>query len=143
MSQVRAFTRAIGRAVDPLALYRALCAGRADTLLIEKADGPALLMERAALRLECRGNEVVASALSANGEAALAALADRLADRVADRDAERVRFAFPPIAGDDAEERLRASTPLDAVRARGKVVCGVDRLADVMIAEHVAGTHNH
>ena len=117
MSQVRAFTRALGRAVDPLALYRALCAGRADTLLIEKADGPALLMERAALRLECRGNEVVASALSANGAAALAALADRLADRVADRDAERVRFAFPPIAGDDAEERLRASTPLDAVRA--------------------------
>src|SRR5690606_37871102 len=117
MSRVRAFTRTLPRAAGAFDLYRSLCAGRADTLLIEKADGPALLMERAALRLECRGLRVSATALSANGRAALEAIAARLGARVAARAEGRLDLQFPPVTGDDAGQRLRAPAPLDAVRA--------------------------
>jgi anthranilate synthase component 1 len=114
---VRAFTRGLAAPADPSRLYAALADGRPDTLLIEKAGGPALLMERAALRLECRGNRVAVTALSANGAAALAGLAERLRDRVVAVADDRLDLEFPPVAGDDAERRLRAPTPLDTVRA--------------------------
>lgn len=114
---VRAFTRGLARPVDPLILYAALSGGRADTLLIEKAEGPALLMERAALRLECRGHRVTATALSTNGVAALALLRAALGHRIVAAAEARIEFEFPPIAGDDAEQRLLAPTPLDVVRA--------------------------
>jgi len=117
MSRVRAFTRTLPRAAGAFDLYRALCAGRADTLLIEKSDGPALLMERAALRLECRGLRVTATALSANGRAALVALGRRLAAHVVSATDDALVLHFPPIEGDEAEARLRAPAPLDAVRA--------------------------
>jgi len=122
---VRALIRGLPRPVDPLALYAALSGGRADTLLIEKAGGPTLLMERAALRLECRGGRVAVTALSANGAAALALLAARLRHRIVAEAERRLDLEFPPVTGDDVEERLRAPTPLDTVRA----LLGLDNLS--------------
>ena len=60
--------------------------------------------------------QVVATALSANGAAALAALRTGLANRIVEEHEDRIVFAFPPVAGDDAEQRLLAPTPLDALR---------------------------
>ena len=64
------------------------------------------------------------------------------------------------LAGPDAGAQRIVDDGLDGARAAAtfgtateaaiellgiarKIVCGVDGLADVMIAEHVAGTHNH
>jgi anthranilate synthase component 1 len=113
---VRALTRSLGAGADPLRLYAALCGGRPDTVLIEKEGGPALLMERAALRIECHGLGVVVTALSANGETALAMLRARLANRIVAQGAGLIAFEFPPVAGDDAEQRLLAPTPLEVMR---------------------------
>ena len=104
---------------DALALYAALSDGgrRADTMLFERSTGPSLLLDRAAVRAECRGHEVLLTALSDNGHNVLATVAARLAERVVERAPDRLRLRFPPPAGVDAAERLAAPSPFDAVRA--------------------------
>ena len=59
---------------DPLGLYRHLTGAttRSDTILFEGRDGTGVLMDRAAVRAECRANRVRIVALNANGEALLA-----------------------------------------------------------------------
>jgi anthranilate synthase component 1 len=104
---------------DALALYAALSDGgrRADTMLFERSTGPSLLLDRAAVRAECRGHEVLLSALSDNGRNVLATVAERLAERVVEQAPDRLRLRFPPPTGIDAAERLAAPSPFDAVRA--------------------------
>jgi len=45
--------------LDPLDLYAALSDGgrRRDTMLLERSVGPGLLLDRAAVRVECRGHD--------------------------------------------------------------------------------------
>ncbi|HEY3353686.1 MAG TPA: anthranilate synthase component 1 [Polyangia bacterium] len=112
---------------DPLALYARLCDGgrRPDTLLLESVDvatrraEQSFLMPRAALRVECRGRTVTLTALTPNGESALAALAPALAARAAvARTAAGLTATYPaPAAGGSEEARLTAPSPFDALRA--------------------------
>lgn len=111
--------RAIENARDPLALYAALSEGgaRPDTMLFEQAAGPALLLDRAAVRAECRGREVVVSALTPNGQVVLARLDERFADRSIGREPDRLTLRFPAPHSLDAGERLAEPSPLDVIRA--------------------------
>ena len=103
---------------DPFALYAALSDGgtRSNTLLFERSTGPVLLLDRAAVRAECRGREVTLEALSEGGRNVLATVAARMADRLVTSAPDRVVLAFPEATGVDAEERLRAPSPFDALR---------------------------
>ena len=104
---------------DALALYAALSDGgrRPDTILFERSTGPSLLLDRAAVRAECRGHEAVLTALSEGGRNVLAVVAERLAERLVERGADRLLLRFPVPDGVDAAERLAAPSPFDAVRA--------------------------
>jgi hypothetical protein len=89
---------------DPLALYAALSdgGGRPDTFLLERTVGPSLLMDEAALRVECRGCVVTLDALTPNGAQALAAVAMRLPERVVASEDQQLVLRF---------ERLDSMTP--------------------------------
>ena len=104
---------------DPLALYAALSEGgaRPDTMLFETAGGATLLLDRAAVRAECRGHAVTLAALSPGGRNVLAHVARQLSERIETRDENSVRLRFPEPRGVDAEERLAAPSPFDALRA--------------------------
>src|SRR5439155_22537216 len=69
----RAVTRRLSGPVDLLALYAQLSerGRRQDTLLFETAARSSIIVERAAVRIECRGDEVVLDALSIGGLAVL------------------------------------------------------------------------
>lgn len=104
---------------DPLALYAALSDNgrRADTLLIERGEGTGLLIEQAAVRAECRGQEAVLQALTDNGRRAIAAVAGQLPAFVAALDSDRLVLRFERPDEDDAEARILAPSPFDALRA--------------------------
>ncbi len=103
---------------DRLALYAALSDNgrRQDTFLLERTVGPSLLMDQAAVRVECRGPNVTLAALSKDGSQVLATVARRLADGVASSEEGRLTLCFPVMAGDDPEARLLAPSPLDVLR---------------------------
>ena len=115
----RALTRRLGTAPDRLALYAALCDGgrRCDTMLLETLAGPSLIMDQAAVRIECRGLCVTLAALTAGGRAVLGAVARSLPHRVEAQEETCLTLRFPAPEGDDAEARLLASSPFDALRA--------------------------
>ncbi len=104
---------------DRLALYASLSEGgrRTDTFLLERTVGPSLLMDEAAVRVECRGSEATLDALTANGSDALIAIAVRLPGYVTAQEKARLVLRFPPAAGDEAEARLLAPSPFDVLRA--------------------------
>ena len=114
-----ALQRRLSSAPDRLALYAALTDNgtRRDTFLLERSTGPSLLMDQAAVRIECYGHEVILTALSENGRNVLETLAATLADRVAVQEDDRLTFRFPEPTGIDARERLVAPSPFDVLRA--------------------------
>jgi anthranilate synthase component 1 len=101
---------------DPFALFAAMGAG-ADSGLFEAPDGPSLLMARAAVRAECRGESVTMIALSANGASLLARVRTALADHVVEGEAGALTLRYPLSAAFDADQRLRAPSPLHALRS--------------------------
>ncbi len=113
-----ALQRRLSSSHDPVALYAALTdhGRRPDTCLLERSVGPSLLMVQAAVRIECRGREVILLALSANGDAVLATVARHLTERVETVGDHRLVLRFPDFAGDDAEARLLAPSPFDVLR---------------------------
>lgn len=114
-----ALQRRLTSAPDRLALYAALTDNgtRRDTFLLERSTGPSLLLDQAAVRIECYGHEVILTALSENGANAIEALAETLADRVAARTDDTITFRFPEPTAVDAWERLTAPSPFDVLRA--------------------------
>lgn len=118
LGQAHALHRALPGKPDRLALYAALTDSgrRPDTLLLERSDGPSLLLDQAAVRFECRGHEVSAIALSKGGRHVLRAIAVRMRERIASEAPDRLDLSFPPPEGEDAEKRLMASSPFDALR---------------------------
>jgi anthranilate synthase component I len=114
-----ALQRTLATAVDLASLYNHLSDGgrRPDTVLLERTAGPSFLLDQAALRAECRGQRVALTALTEGGRNLLATIARRLADRMVVRSGDAIELQFPPIDGDDAEARLLAPSPLDALRA--------------------------
>ena len=115
----RALTRRLAGVPDRLALYAALADGgrRRDTMLLETLAGPSLIVDQAAVRIECRGLEVALTALGTGGPAILRAVARALPHRVAAQAPGQLNLRFPPPEGDDAEPRLLAASPFDALRA--------------------------
>ncbi|MEZ4307039.1 MAG: anthranilate synthase component 1 [Polyangiaceae bacterium] len=132
--QAMALVRRIEGAPDPLALYRALSDGGTKplTLLFETADAAesepsrSMVVAGAALSATCRGPRVDLCAYSVNGEAALAHVVERVllrsaeGARVAERSARKATLLFPERTGEpDLRARLKALSPLDALRAMG------------------------
>jgi len=113
-----ALVRPLRTRLDPFSLYAALSDGgcRRETMLIERSDGPSLILDQAAVRVECRGQLVVAAACGAGGEQAIARMADELSDYVVDRSPGRLELVFPRASSLDAAERLAAPSPFDVLR---------------------------
>lgn len=100
--------------LDPLATFAALKPDvPAERLLFEGKDGPTLLMQAAAVRIECRGETATLAALTPNGRSLLRTIAVQLG---ADADGGTLALHLPPSRSHDAEERLQAHTPLHALR---------------------------
>ena len=116
--EAMALQRRLPSSPDRLALYAALTdhGRRQDTFLLERSVGPSLLMDQAAVRIECRGRRVVLVALSKGGEQILATVARRLAERVLSFGDDALILSFPAVTGDDAGQRLVAASPLDVLR---------------------------
>ena len=117
-AQALALCRQLPGALDPLDLYAALSDGgrRRDTMLLERSVGPGLVLDRAAVRITCRGHDVDARALSDGGANVLAALGRQLSDHVVAQASDRLELRFPEITSPDLEERLRAPSPFSVLR---------------------------
>jgi anthranilate synthase component 1 len=104
---------------DPLELYRLLSdhGSRTDTFLLERSVGPTILMDRAAVRAECRGSEVRLTALSAGGRQVLERIRSNSPAEIVASTPDVLVLRFERPSGFDAEERLLAPSPLDALRA--------------------------
>jgi anthranilate synthase component 1 len=115
----RGLTRRLSGKPDRLALYAALSdqGRRADTLLLETLAGPTLIMDQAAVRIECRGLDVTLAALTAGGRTVLRGVAKSLPHRITASDEDGLALRFPEPEGDDSEARLLAATPFDVLRA--------------------------
>ncbi len=125
LGEVLPLARKLQAAPDPLALYARLCDGgrRPHTLLLESADVVTRLAERSflavgcALLVTCRGRQVRVEALSAGGAALLPWLAARLAPAAAVRAAEGwLEADYPPAQAGEEDARLKAPSPVDALR---------------------------
>lgn len=115
----RAISRRLSGPVDLLSLYAQLTdAGRRpETVLFETTAGKSIILDRAAARIECRGGEVVVSALSANGQAVLDVVQRRLARYVECCSPGEVQLRFQRSTDVDSERRLLAASPFDVLRA--------------------------
>jgi anthranilate synthase component I len=128
LGTVLPLSRRLDAAPDPLALYNKLTGGgaRKNTLLFETADATrgsslrSFLVEATALRATCRNRRVLVEALSASGELALEAVAATFEATgfIQERSPRALTLAFPRADGSgDAEQRLKAPSPLDVLRA--------------------------
>jgi anthranilate synthase component 1 len=117
-ASARSISRRLPAPVDLLALYAQLSdqGRRADTLMIETTAGKSIIVDQAAVRVECRGGEVVLTALTQNGEAVLALVERKLAEQVAARSGNRLTLRYERSSEVDAERRLRAASPFDVLR---------------------------
>jgi anthranilate synthase component 1 len=104
--------------VDPLDLYAALSDGgrRADTLLFERSTGPSLLVDQAALRIECRRETATLHALTTGGFHLIEAVAGAMPERIVARGDARLVLRFPRVCSDDPSERLRSPSPFGVLR---------------------------
>jgi anthranilate synthase component I len=112
----RLVQRRLPHCLDPFDLYVALSSGP-DTALFEGMNGPTLLLANAAVRMECRSDQVTVRALSPNGKSLVAGLSSALADKVVAVDDLTLTVRFPPSSSLDPEQRLLAPSPLSAIRA--------------------------
>ena len=115
----RAISRRLPNRVDLLALYAQLSdhGRRPDTMLLETRAGASIILDRAAVRIECRGADIALDALSANGRPVLDLVKRNLADKVASSSADRLTLRFERSVEVDAERRLLAASPFDVLRA--------------------------
>jgi anthranilate synthase component I len=119
VGRASALTRRLCGAPDRLALYTALTDGgrRRDTMLVETLAGPSLILDQAAVRIECRGRQVRLDALTPGGAAVLRVVERTFRSRLVASGAASLTLAFPAPAGDDAQARLLAPSPFDVLRA--------------------------
>jgi anthranilate synthase component 1 len=105
--------------LDARALYAGLSANgtRADTMLFEQSDGLSIILDQAAVRIECRGGDVALGALTRNGRKLLEDIGHRFTARVSRHGIDRLNLDFPRSHASDCEERLKAPSPFDVFRA--------------------------
>ena len=118
----RALTRRLAGAPDRLDLYAALSDGGRRARHVAARDarpGPSLILDRAAVRIECRGFEVIARRPDRRRRATCSprSPAPCPSGSSATRRRAACCCAFPPPEGDDAEARLLAPSPFDVLRA--------------------------
>ena len=115
----KAITRRLPAPVDLLALYAKLSDNgkRHDTALFETTVGRNIIVDRAAVRIECRGGEVTVDSLSPGGLPVLELLKRQLAARVTESASDRLVLRFDRSDETDAEKRLLAPSPFDVIRA--------------------------
>jgi anthranilate synthase component 1 len=115
----RAITRRLPAPVDLLALYAKLTdqGRRADTIMLETTAGRSIILDQAAVRITCRGGEVVLDALSPGGLPVLELVKRALAEHVRSSGDDRLVIGFGRSAETDAERRLLAPSPFDVLRA--------------------------
>jgi anthranilate synthase component 1 len=115
----RAITRRLPAPVDLLALYAKLSdqGRRPDTIMLETTAGRSIILDQAAVRITCRGGEVVLDALSPGGLPVLELVKRALAEHVRSSDDDRLVIGFGRSAETDAERRLLAPSPFDVLRA--------------------------
>ena len=114
----RAVTRRLPASLDLLALYAQLSDNgrRTDTLLLETTAGRSIILDQAAVRIVCRGQEVVLDALSANGRPVLQLVQHQLARNLVSSTAGQMVLQFQRSHETDAEKRLLAPSPFDVLR---------------------------
>ncbi|TCI01817.1 anthranilate synthase component 1 [Corallincola luteus] len=125
--EVEALTTTAPYVADPLALYELLThhGELKNTVLLEsaeidsKADLKSLLLLDAALKISCSGRQVTLTLLSDNGRNALSTILSALPDSVAVVETDNGAVLNFPEVGEilDEEERLKALSPLEALRA--------------------------
>ena len=86
-------------------------------LFIQRTGGPALIVEAAAVKAVCRGQEVVLTALTEGGRVALAGIAAVLGEHVAEASDERVVARFTRCDAPEEFDRAHAKSPFDVLRA--------------------------
>lgn len=128
--------RRLGNCADPFSAFAALVPGnRSDTALFEGKDGLILLVPKAAVRAECRGEIVTLSALSPNGGSLLRTVQRVLANHVVGKGTGEITMRFPPNQRLDSEARLLAPSPLQVIRSllRSEMPEGSDPFAAVAL----------
>lgn len=109
---------------DPLAVFHTLCASKHNTLLLESAEIDkkhqlkSLLLTDTALKIVCNGNTVTFTALSQNGENALAFAKQALSSDATITSTSKAFIAtFPNISTQqDERSRLLATNPFQSLR---------------------------
>lgn len=122
--EVASIAMAMDYQPDPLVCYQQLAAANPCSLLLESAEIDSkdnlksLLLIDAALRIECRGQQVELEALSANGATLLPYLADKLQQQAQiELSSERLKVQYPaadPLL--DEVSRLQLANPFSVLR---------------------------
>lgn len=117
-ASARAISRRLSAPADLLALYAKLSdhGRRPDTAMIETAAGRSIILDRAAVRIECRGGEVTLEALTSGGAPVLELVRRQLADQLISGTPERLKLRFERTQEVDSERRLRAPSPFGVLR---------------------------
>lgn len=104
---------------DIAALYASLTqkGARPDTMLLESPGGRSILLDQAALRVTCRGQEVELAALSVGGELLLKSVTRHLQQYVTGSGEGSALLRFPRSSSEDADERLTSPSPFEALRS--------------------------
>ena len=109
---------------DPLAAFSHICAASSHALLLESAeidskdDLQSLLMVDAALRIECRHETVIVTALTENGKATLPLFSEQCpaqASCTLNETSAVMKFSLPDSTFDE-DSRLKAASVFDALR---------------------------
>ena len=109
---------------DPLAAFSHICAASSHALLLESAeidskdDLQSLLMVDAALRIECRHETVIVTALTENGKATLPLFSEHCpaqASCTLNETSAVMKFSLPDSTFDE-DSRLKAASVFDALR---------------------------
>ncbi|GAD90621.1 anthranilate synthase component I [Vibrio halioticoli NBRC 102217] len=122
--QLEVLQRDVFYTQDPTELFHHLCKDKADTLLLESAEVESkenlksLLLVDAAMRIECRGHQVVLTANSDNGQALLARLVSNLnPDFITENNDSKLVVNFnAPDDNLDEDSRLRQPSSFDMLR---------------------------
>lgn len=120
-------SRPLPPGIDLLAALAALRRAGGAPWLLERANGPSLLIAGGAVEIEGRGRAVAVRALADDGRALLERARRSLAAWLEEDGGDEATFRFPRVEAHDAAERLAAPSPLHVLRALGLQLPGPHR----------------